>query len=276
MKSSEKKPFLAWLIFTVVLVSATFLTSYFPLWANVPINVILPIIVLFAFKMVMFERLKLSTLVIMRALILLVLFNVLDGQIFTKIVLAFFVINILEATMTDLLKNKQPYNFVSGLVLTLSVFTLWGSWIPNVTGKWSGIYSTNVGPMSGIFESNEVFIFGTICWVLAYTLWNWIFVIGEFGPSVALLHVGILLTPLLGSLITLNPGFWLVFRANSLTTGGVFQISQKQFVEKTFKSNFIVSVCKKVQTKKMQIILMIVNLILIGIPTVMFFLKKGF
>ena len=277
MNAKKNKAYLNWFIFTVLLTCATFLTSFFPLWANVPINIIAPRVVLFVCKMVMFERLKLSTLIKMRTLIVLVLFNLMNGDLFVKIVLIFLVINILEATFTDLLKNKQPYNFVTGLVLAASVFCLAGSWLPEYMGPLTGIYKAEAGVFGeGLFASKNVFMLGTVCWILAYTIWNWLFVIGEFSPSIALEHVGILLMPLLGICITGTPGFWLVFRANSLTTGGVFQISCKKFIENEFKHESMIKLCEKIKTSKVQCILMIVNLILMAVPIIMFFTGKGF
>ena len=44
----------------------------------------------------------------MRALILLPLFGLMGGGLFVKIVLVFLIINCMEATLTDLLKNHQP------------------------------------------------------------------------------------------------------------------------------------------------------------------------
>jgi hypothetical protein len=46
----------------------------------------------------------------------------------------------------------------------------------------------------------------TLCYVFAYTLWNWIFVTDEFSPSVSLMHVGFLGAPILGCLCTLGLG----------------------------------------------------------------------
>ncbi len=275
--AERKNTFLVWIVYTAVLLGLTFLTSYFPLWANVPVNVIAPLVVLIVCRMVMFERLKLSTLILLRVAIVFVIFNLLDGTLFTKIVLAFLIINIFEATFTDLLKNKQPYNFVTGLILGISVLCLSGTWIPEFAGPFTGIYRAEIGGNgSGLFASDQVFIFGTVCWILAYTFWNWLFVVGEFSPSVAYAHIGILLTPILGSLITMTPGFWLVFRANSLTTGGVFQIAFKSREEKMFKSDKMAAFCGKVKTKKVQVAMMIVNLVLMAVPITMFFAGKGF
>lgn len=269
-KLGQTGTFFVWFAAIIVV---SLLTSFFPLWVNVPINVILPIIVLTRLKMVMFEKLKLSTLVIMRALILLPLFGVMPGKLFVNIVLVFLVINCMEATLTDLLKNHQPFNFVSGLVLSLSVFTLAGEWFPGVAGPFTAIYTANAGPRTdALFTTNQVVVIGTICWFLAYTLWNWLFVIGEFSPAVGYLHIAILLTPILSAILFANPGYWLVFRANSLTCAGVFQIACKQQVEKRLANEKLARFIDKVKSRPVQIVCMVVNLALLAVPVVIYFL----
>jgi hypothetical protein len=248
------------------------LASYFPLWVNVVVNVLLPVLVLLKLKMVMFEKLKLSTLVLMRALILLPIFGFMSGELFVKIVLVFLVINCMEATMTDLLKNHQPYNFVTGLALSLSVLTLAGKWFPGIAGPFTGIYTANAGPRTeALFVSDQVVVIGTICWLAAYTIWNWLFVIGEFSPSIGYLHIGILSSPILSILLTMNPGYWLVFRANSLTCGGVFQIYCKDNIEKQLENKKLAAFIDKVKSRPVQLVLMIVNLILIAVPVGIYF-----
>lgn len=255
------------------IIAVSLLTSFFPVWINVPINVVLPVIVLVKLQPVMFERLKLTTLVIMRALILLPLFRLIPGKWFVNLVLIFLVINCMEATLTDLLKNHQPFNFVTGLFLSLSVFTLAGEWFPGVAGPLSGIYTANAGPRTdALFTTEQVVLIGTVCWFLAYTIWNWLFVIGEFSPSVAYLHIGILLTPILSVLFFANPGYWLVFRANSLTCGGVFQIACKQQVEARLANDKLARFIAKVKTRPVQIACMIVNLLLIAVPVAIYFM----
>ena len=260
------------ILFAAILV-VSMLTSYFPLWVNIPVNVILPVLVLCKLKMVMFEKLKLSTLVVMRALIVLPIFGLMGGKLFVDIVLVFLIINCMEATLTDLLKNHQPYNFVTGLFLSASVLTLAGAWFPGVAGPFTAIYTANAGPRTdALFTTSQVVAVGTICWFVAYTIWNWLFVVGEFSPAIGYLHVGILLSPILSVLLTGNPGLWLVFRANSLTCGGVFQIACKDQVERRLENKAMARFVEKVKSKPVQIACMIVNLALIAVPVVIYFL----
>ncbi len=249
------------------------LTSFFPVWANLPINIILPVIMLAKMPMVRFERVKLSTLLVMRTLILLPVFGLMSGPFYVKLVLVFLIINILEATFSDLLKSHQYFNFVTGLLLAASVLCLGGTWHEGFAGPFSAVYTTDVMHKgSGLFGVNEIFMWGTVCWVLAYTIWNWIFVIGEFSDSVSYLHIGILLSPILSFLIFQNPGYWLIFRANSLTCGGVFQIGCKDQVEASLKNKKVSAFIAVVKKPAVQCVLMVVNLVLIAIPVVHYFM----
>ena len=112
---------------------------------------------------------------------------------------------------------------------------------------------------------------GTVCWLAAYTIWNWLFVVGEFSPAIGYLHIGILLSPILSVLLTGNPGLWLVFRANSLTCGGVFQIACKEQVEQRLENEKITAFVKKVRSRPVQIVCMIINLVLIAVPVILYF-----
>lgn len=85
---------IVWGIAAIVITAVSMFTSYQPLWGNVPINVIIPIVVLISLKPVFFERLKLSTLILIRALIAVVVLGFMDGTLYVKIVLAFLIINI--------------------------------------------------------------------------------------------------------------------------------------------------------------------------------------
>ena len=114
------------------------------------------------------------------------------------------------------------------LLFTSSYFTNQSTlWNANVTG------TTTVG------------IAITVAMMIAYTIWNWLFVTGEFSSSVALMHVGFLLAPIFGVFVgplvgmgrfgmLPDPGLWLLFRASTLTFGGILQIGGKRWFEENF------------------------------------------
>ena len=249
------------LILTLSFTATSMLAASQPILVNIVVNVILPFIILGFCKLVFFERLKLTTLTLLRVAIVFAVFNVLDRQLFVNIVLIFLAINIIEATFTDIFRYKRYLNGVSGLALTASIFFLRGSWI-----DMSGI--TELGFFSKfmhMYEFHAATVIGTICWIAAYTIWNWIFVTNEFSDSVAKLHVGILASPILGCLVTMNPGYWLAFRAGSLAFGGCFQIAEKEFVEKNLASVKFSKFVAATKTNGAQIAALIINLVLIAV-----------
>ncbi len=257
--------FTGFLALFLIITVLSILAAFFPLWVNVPLHVFLPIYILTTKKMVMFEKLKLSTLVVMRALIVLVLFGLMSSEWYIRIVLIFLIINILEATFTDLLKNKMYFNFVTGLALAASVLVLGAVWTSNVTGPLSGIYRTYV--TSG---GNKLFLLksakmgASIAWIIAYTIWNWLFVIGEFSPSIGYHHVAILSSPIISSLLFWDPGYWLVMRANSLTAGGIIQIACKEELEKELRHKGLTRFIERVKGNAIQLVLMLINLLLLA------------
>ncbi|MEG0978412.1 MAG: hypothetical protein RSC30_01315 [Oscillospiraceae bacterium] len=232
-------------ILTVLFAGLAMLTSYNPVWANIPINVIIPIVVLIKLKTVFFEKLKLSTLVVMRLLVVFAALNILDGQFYVKIVLIFLVINILEATLTDL-KKKKYWNVVSGIALAVSIFWMNGTWLDE--GKYYVAGYTALG---------------TVLWWIAYTIWNWFFVTNEFSPSIAKYHIGVLISPIIGVIATMNPGLWLIFRANSLTIAGFIQIAKKDTWEEALKDDRFSKFVASTQKAGVQIVFMVINVALI-------------
>ena len=244
------------LLFTIVILLISIGSMYQPVYINLVFNVIMPIAVLLTLKMVFFEKMKLSTLVVMRTLIVLAAFNLFDGDLYVKIVMVFLAINILEATVTDF-KIKKYYNVITGIVLTLT--------IPLITATWLGVYYT----------ATTANVIGIVCWIVAYTIWNFIFVTNEFSASVSKLHVGILATPLISMVLLGNPGFWLLIRANSLTIGGVIQIANKQFVEDKLESSAFAKFVAATKKDSAQIAFMIINLVLLGVMVYIHFMKVG-
>jgi len=265
--------FWLWLTVSLLIMGVSILTSYQPLWANVVFNVLFPILVLIFIRTVFFEKIKLGTLILMRVLIVFAVFGILPGDIYVTIVFIFLVINILEATLTDL-KKKKYFNSITGLFLAATIFTFKGTWItPN---SWFGPYYTAdlVTAASSSEPGYMIGIIATMAWIVAYTIWNWIFVTNEFSPSIAYLHIGILTAPLISILIFLDPGLWLIFRANSLTVGGVVQISSKPFFEERLKNRGVSRFATFVGRTDMQIFLMIFNLALISLPVILFFVYR--
>ncbi len=257
---------LLWIILTLTFTASAILTVYYPVLFNVPINVILPLILLLTFKCVFFERLKLATLIVVRLLILLPVFGVMDPITFIIIVLVFMAINIMEAGFTDFFKAKQYYNFITAVVLAVACYWLRDyAWINDGTGVLSH---------SRYHMGNTI---GFFCWTLSYTIWNWIFVAKEFKPSIAFMHIGVLSAPYLGVLIwylifkEFNIGYWFALRANSLTCCGIIQIFKKTELEKAFENKKIEKFVRKIRKKSVQLPLMIINVLLAIVPIIVYY-----
>ncbi|NOU67211.1 hypothetical protein GC096_24505 [Paenibacillus sp. LMG 31461] len=231
---------IGFLIILTILSLGTILTAFSPLYANGLINIVIPICILFALRSDFFEKLKLSTLVIGRVLVLLTFVGYFPSEWLVPIIVWLLRINILEATWTDF-KNKNYYNVISGLILIATSFV--------ITGTWLGSYYITV---------NEAMIF----WALAYTLWNWDFVIYEFKQQIGFYHIAVLTTPLLIVCLTMNPGLWLIMRATSLTFAGIFQISGKAYIESYFISPTLLNFITTVKKHPIQISIMVINTLL--------------
>lgn len=92
----------------VLILGISILTSFQPLFGNIPFNIIFPICCIVGCKMVRFERVKICTLLIMRVLIVVVVLGemfpsiqLINTSLYVNLVLVFLIINILEATITD-------------------------------------------------------------------------------------------------------------------------------------------------------------------------------
>jgi hypothetical protein len=117
-----------WLMFTAAILFMAIMSLFSPIWANLPLIVIPSILVLIFAKPVFFEKMKLATLVVARVTIVFAALRLFNPQVFVDFMLLMLIINILEATFTDLLKHKKYFNAVSGFALALGVIALKGSW----------------------------------------------------------------------------------------------------------------------------------------------------
>jgi hypothetical protein len=64
----------------------------------------------------------------------------------------------------------------------------------------------------------------------------------------------------------MNPGVWFLLRGNSLTTGGVTEISFKKKIEASLESNSMDSFVEKTHKMPVQISFMVLNLLLVALP----------
>ena len=268
LTNRDTEVLIKWIMFTAAITGMAIISALYPLQGNIPLIVIPSVLVLIFSKPVFFERLKLTTLLTMRILIVLAALRLFNPQVFVDCIMLMLIINILEATFTDLLRYQKYFNAVSGFALALGVITLRGLWQFDAP---IGDYYLARGAVPAI----------TIMYALAYTLWNWIFVTNEFSSSVALMHVGFLGAPLIGSLCTLGLGayggigMWLLLRANSLSIGGWMQIAAKDWFERGFYHERFDRFVTWTKGRNVQIACMIINLALIAACIVLMMQNGG-
>lgn len=244
-------------MFTAAITGMALFSAFYPIWGNVPLIVIPSLLVLFFAKPVFFEKMKLTTLVIMRVVIVFAALRFFNPQIYVDVILLMLIINILEATFTDLFRYKKIWNGISGIALAVGVIALKGAWVYDAPFGFD--YYLVGGP--GLV---------TLFYIIAYTIWNWVFVTDEFSPSVAFMHVGFLLAPIIGCVCTMGMGdlgglqMWLLLRAGTLAIGGWLQIGAKGWFEKEFYNETFAKFVDWVHTTPVQVILMIINVALIA------------
>ena len=271
-KSQSVEVLVKWVMFTTSILGLALASAFYPVTANVIFIVIPSIAVLIFAKPVFFEKMKLSTLLTMRILIVAAALRLFNPQLYVDLVLLMLIVNILEATITDIKTYKRYYNGISGIFLALGVLALRGSW---AYGSAAGNYYVTFGA-PGLENVQAAYII-TILYAIAYTIWNWIFVTNEFSASVALMHVGFLLAPFLGAALTHPLGWfgginlWLVLRANTLSIGGWMQICCKKWFEREFEYAPFADFVTWTKKKNPQIVFMIINIVLIVICLVVAF-----
>lgn len=268
VKNGRADVLIKWIMFTAAITSMALLSSFYPLQGNIPMIVIPSILVLLFAKPVFFERLKLTTLLLMRIIIIFAALKLFNPQVYVDVIMLMLIINILEATFTDLLRYKKYLNAISGFAVAIGVIALHGAWQFDA-------------PFGDYYLAKGVIPMVTIFYVIAYTIWNWIFVTNEFSDSVALMHIGFLFAPILGSICTLELGvyggigMWLLLRANSLAIGGWMQIGAKDWFEREFRSERFSTFVNWTKKKNVQIVAMLINIGLILAALVITFANGG-
>lgn len=76
-----------WIMFTAAITGMALLAAFYPVKGNIPLIVIPSLLVLFLGKPVFFEKLKLTTLVVIRILIVFAALNIFPRQLYVNIIL---------------------------------------------------------------------------------------------------------------------------------------------------------------------------------------------
>lgn len=220
-----KNQWLRLFAYLLAILGMTVSASFFPVWGNAVFAVIAPLVVLITVPMVRFERVKLTTLLVGRTLTLLTALYLFPDTWLLIIVAVLMYLNVAEAVLSDARKRRWA-NVLAGVAVLATTHLLFDAiWVAHST---SGTV-VNIGYYVMTHP-------GMLYWVIAYTIWNFNFVIGEFSPAISLYHIAILATPAIVSALFGSVGIWVLARATSLTSGGTLQIVRKASLESDLKS----------------------------------------
>ena len=87
LKNSSVEVLFKWIMFTAAITGMAILAAFYPVQGNVPLIVIPSVLVLIFCKPVFFERLKLTTLLTMRILIVLAALRVFNPQVYVDCII---------------------------------------------------------------------------------------------------------------------------------------------------------------------------------------------
>lgn len=190
------------ILFACTLAITSGLTIYFPIALHYPINVILPIMLAAYFRDQEFAVSKLVVLAIGGIFVLMTIRDYFPVPWFTALVVLLLRINILMAVIEDF-RTGYMLNVVAGLILTLTTYF--------IDAYWHDYYYTMTST-------------SLIVWLIAYTLWNYRFVLNQYSSGISLFHVGVLLSPLVIIAVMGNPGLWFIGRGVTLVQACMVQV----------------------------------------------------
>lgn len=134
---------------------------------------------------------------------------------YAKLVAALFLaVNISEAVMQDFSMGRLP-NILNGLAGVLSIITLFYG--------WKGISADRSK------EKDLVWPLMSVLWILAYDVWNWVFVYLNF-PGSASLQFMVILSCTIPALF-IKKGTWLQARAYTLAVWFMYYFTFPRFTE---------------------------------------------
>jgi hypothetical protein len=207
-------PALEIFLYAAALCAIAALTMYYPLAANIPLNIVLPVaLLLLGFAHGPFAWIKIGTLTLGRILIVITVLGVVSGALSVTIMFWLWRLNILEALVKDAKEGRWPSALI-GVVVMATSFLLEGVWV--------GDYF--IVPSAAM-----------IFWYAGYTIWHWNFCVLNFTRPLALFHIAVLAAPWLFVAVTQDFGPWMMMRGNSLTFAGCLHIAFEGWINKRLK-----------------------------------------
>lgn len=233
--SSSKKELISFLLIIVyafILAGLATLLIYHPIYLALPIALITPIIIaiLHYFKISppyyneVFSIIKLYSTAIGVIIVPLLILGVISEKYLPIIIIVILSLNIAEAVVVDLKSSfveMRKISFSYNAIFSTHVFK-------HLLNGISGIIVMLTFPLvANIYWVKPYFVYagsaGIIYWVIAYTVWNWNFVMLNFPRERSLVSVAYLSAPLIFIGYINVIGYWLIARAITLFLGQAIQ-----------------------------------------------------
>lgn len=245
IKSTSLFKLLAFLSITwLLLLTISILGMYYPIEVSFLSHIIFPAVIITLKEMeTKLGPIKIATLMFGRLLIIMAALDCWSTGIET-VILVLLLINILEATIFDILQ-KSYSNAITGILLIAS-----GAFLQL---EWLGTHL--------IFTNSCVF------WIITYTIWNSLVVIRQGKDPYILLHAVILFVPISFACFEGNSASWLMMRELSLYLGIVLLVMNRPWL-KRFVANYMSldqfhRFQNRVMQSKVQIPLLLLNISLL-------------
>jgi hypothetical protein len=162
-----------------------------------------------------FKWVKLYSVVCASAWILLIRHKGLDKFKFAKLIAAMFIaLNISEAVMQDFSMGNLP-NILNGVAGILSIATLFYG--------WKGIHAESTKERDMLWPKMTIF------WIIAYDIWNWVFVYLNFPGSASGQFMVIMACTI--PALFIKKGTWLQARAFTLAAWFMYYFTAPRFTE---------------------------------------------
>jgi hypothetical protein len=197
-------PLYVFLLITSFIVLASGFCFAFPVATGLPLAILLPLITHFgvlagrfpAYTHRIFSPVKLFSVAVFAIFYALAILGTLSAEAFQWIALALLALNMVEAVLTEF-RQKNHANAVAGAFLVACI------------------------PFFRVVLIDDYFALQAdffLYWAIAYTIWNWYFVLKAYpAPGASLFYLGVLLAPFaLLVLFELDPGAWLILRTYTL------------------------------------------------------------
>jgi hypothetical protein len=202
--AAAMNPLYVFLLISAFIVLASGFCFAFPVAIGLPLAILLPVITHFgvlagrfpAYTHRIFSPVKLFSVAVFAIFYALAILGTLSAEAFQWIALALLAINMVEAVLTEFRQNNYA-NAVAGAFLVACI------------------------PFFRVVLIDDYFALQAdffLYWAIAYTIWNWYFVLKAYpAPGASLFYLGVLLAPFaLLVLFELDPGAWLILRTYTL------------------------------------------------------------